>query len=125
MKIDNHNLDEALFSALKDDLRAVEKSRTRKRPMPGNYVYVVALELGRYPSDLPKHDLKVPAADPPASFSERCDWEVLRQSFQIIREGQAVWVIAGGREGALYGFDELLERLTGVVWAGGSPGQTG
>ncbi len=118
MKIDNHNLDEALFSALKDDLRAVEKARARKRSMPGNYVYVVALERGGYPSDLPKHDLKVPAADPPASFSERCDWEVQRQSFQLIREGQAIWVIAGGREGALYGFDELLECLTGVIWAG-------
>jgi hypothetical protein len=118
MKIDNHNLDDALFFALKDDLRAVEKARARKRSMPGHFIYIVALELGNCPSDLPKHDIKVPAATPPASFSERCDWEIQRQSFQFVREGQAIWIIAGGREGALYGFDELLECLTGVIWAG-------
>ena len=118
MKIDNHNLDNALFTALKEDLRSVEKSRARRRSMPGNYVYVLALDRGGYPSDLPKHDLKIPAVEPPTNFSERCDWEIQRQSFQIIRDGQAIWVIAGSREGALYGFDELLECLTGVIWAG-------
>lgn len=118
MKIDNHNLDAALLSALQEDLRAVEKAPARKRPLPQSFIYIVALELGNYPIDLPKHELKVPESTPPIKFSERCDWEIQRQSFQIIREGRAIWVIAGGREGALYGFDEMLERLTGVIWAG-------
>ena len=109
MKIDNHNLDNALFTALKEDLRSVEKSRARRRSMPGNYVYVLALDRGGYPSDLPKHDLKIPAVEPPTNFSERCDWEIQRQSFQIIRDGQAIWVIIGSRSCAL-----RFRRATGV-----------
>ncbi len=118
MKIDNHNLDAALYATIRGDLRAVEKARARQRPMPQGFVYIVALELGSYPADLPRHQLKVPSATPPIKVSERCDWEIERQSFQLIREGQAIWVIGGGREGALYGFNELLECLTGVVWSG-------
>ena len=118
MKIDNHNLDDALLAAVKADLKAVEKAPARKRPLPQSFIYIVALELGSCPADIPPHQLKVPDVTPPMNFKERCDWEIQRQSFQLIREGQALWVIAGGREGALYGFDELLECLTGVVWAG-------
>ncbi len=118
MKIDNHNLDSELLAALQADLKAVERAPARRRPMPRNYVYIVALELGNCPSDLPKHKLKTPSSAPPIKFKERCEWELQRQSFQLIRDGQAIWIIAGGREGALYGFDELLECMTGVVWAG-------
>lgn len=118
MKIDNHNLDNAMLAALNDDLMAVLKSPARPRPMPKSFVYIVALDAGNCPVDMPDHDLKTPDTTPPISFKARCEWEVQRQSFQLIREGRVTWVIAGGREGALYGFDEMLECLTGVIWAG-------
>lgn len=118
MKIDNHNLDPDLLAAITADLKSVMKAPARKRPLPQSFIYIVALELGNCPADLPPHQLKVPDDSPPIKFTERCDWETQRQSFQLVREGHVIWVIGGGREGALYGFGELLECLTGVVWAG-------
>ena len=63
MKIDNHNLDAALYATIRGDLRAVEKARARQRPMPQGFVYIVALELGSYPADLPRPLRCRPQAD--------------------------------------------------------------
>ena len=73
MKIDNHNLDDALLAAIKDDLKAVEKAPARKRPLPQSFIYIVVLELGSCPADIPPHQLKVPDVTPPMNFKERCD----------------------------------------------------
>jgi hypothetical protein len=118
MNIRLHNLDDALLGSLLEDLRAVREAPARRRPLPAVAVNVVALESGNPPPGMPGHAVRTPAGSPPAAFKDRCDWETLRQSFQIVRKGRDLWVIAGGREGAVYGFDEILERLTGVIWAG-------
>jgi hypothetical protein len=118
LNIGLHNLDPALLGALAEDLRAVREAPARTRALPSLLIHVAALESGALPAGFPPHRVRTPAAAPPAAFAARCDWETLRQSFQIVRRGREIWVIGGGREGALYGFDELLERLTGVIWAG-------
>lgn len=109
------NLSEPVLASLQADLATVW-ARCPARPSVPTRVHVVALERGGYPEGLPRHRVAKPAASAPASFAGRCGWETCRQSFQMVRDGGDLWVIGGGEEGALAGFGEALERLTGVIW---------
>lgn len=114
------NVDLAMRPAIEEDLEAIRRLAPRHGiELPRLRLFVVAIERGRLPQGLPRHSVRRPAASPKGtSFAARADWETLRQSFQLVRVGDAVWVIAGGSEGALHGVGELLERAAGVIWAG-------
>jgi len=106
-----HNLPADIRQSIQDDIDVVVKRA------PALRLCVIALECGHLPGDMPRHDVELPGRAP-EKFSERCAWETIRQSFQFVRERDTIWIIAGGTEGAIYGVDELLECLTGVIWAG-------
>lgn len=119
MKLVADNLPPAVRQSAREDIYLVRRlARGRGVPLPDLQLCVVSLEDPGPPSGLPAHAVRRPASDPPTAFQLRCDWETQRQSFQLIRRGRTLWVVAGGREGALYGIDEALECLTGVIWAG-------
>ena len=63
MKIDNHNLDNALFTALKEDLRSVEVTGAQAF-MPGSFMSMSSPWIAAAISDT-EYDLKIPAVEPP------------------------------------------------------------
>ncbi|HOJ38987.1 MAG TPA: DUF4838 domain-containing protein, partial [bacterium] len=119
MKIEFSNVPEVILESIREDIASVEtQSEDAKKELAGLSLLVVALENPGVPADLPAHQVKKPAPETPISFKKRCDRETERQSFQLRRKGLKIWVIAGGNEGALYGVQEVLRCLTGVIWAG-------
>lgn len=52
------------------------------------------------------------------SFDQLCEWENSIQVSQIFCDGNKIWIIGGGPEGALYGFYETVKEITGVRWYG-------
>lgn len=54
------------------------------------------------------------------NFSELCQYEKDIQTSQIISDRDKIWIIAGGEEGAIYGFYETVKRITGIRWYGTS-----
>lgn len=76
---------------------------------------VIALDSG--PAAVP-HQVPTPGNQLPTSFADRCALEVQRQTFQIVPQGEDIWVIGGGATGAQYGVGEVLRCTLGVIWAG-------
>lgn len=114
-----NNLGGPVRDSVEQDIAAVRALCSRDGvSLPEISLRVLACTLPMYGIDAPVHSVQQPTAVPPASFKERCEWERQRQSFQLIREGDAVWVIAGDESGAIYGVQEVLRCLTGVIWAG-------
>jgi len=111
------NLPPAARQSVREDLELVRRRGPTPAGGPDN-IRIVALDGEGVPADVPAHSLRPPAAETPTRFGERCEWERRRQAFQLIRQGRDLWVIGGGAPGALYGFGETLECLTGVIWAG-------
>lgn len=113
------NLPPPIGRSAAEDLHLVRRlARKRGTAVPELDLCVVSLEDEGAPAALPEHAVRQPAQTAPTDVRARCEWETRRQSFQFIRRGRRLWIIAGGSEGALYGVDEALECITGVIWAG-------
>ncbi len=105
--------------AIDEDLDLIARlAPERLLPLQGRHLQLVSLSDGKPPADIPDHQLIRPATTIPSPFDQRCKWEIERQSFQIIDRGDTLWVIGGAAPGCYYGMLELLEALTGVIWAG-------
>jgi len=119
MRLLSHNLSEPVRESVDADLReALELFHRSGESPPSVSLHVFALTGPAPAIAVPSHDVPTAACEPPPTFAARCDWEVRRQSFQLIRENDVVWVIAGDEPGALHGVNEALTCLTGIQWAG-------
>lgn len=114
------NLPDETAESLRGDTAAVlDGARARRAELPDVEFRVVSLEHMTAPvAAMPAHEVARPRPPKSNRFRDRCAWELERQSFQLLRRGRTVWVVAGGLEGAVFGLDEALECLTGVIWAG-------
>ncbi|NQU09848.1 DUF4838 domain-containing protein [bacterium] len=117
MRIAFDNLSESARRSVREDLQSVRR-RGGLRPDQKLDVRLVALARDGVPAETPRHAVPIPAAGIPTTFAARCVWESQRQTFELVQDGGALWVIGGDENGVLYGFDEVLERRTGVIWAG-------
>ena len=117
MRVAFHNLSAPVLRSVREDLKSVRR-RDGLRQVGPISVRLVALAREGVPSDTPPHSVPVPATQMPTAFAARSAWETERQTFQLVQDGRTIWVIGGDEAGVLYGFDELLERLSGVIWAG-------
>lgn len=117
MRIVFHNLSDPVRRSVREDLNSVRRRGGLRAAPPAN-VHLVALARDGVPPEAPSHSVAVPSAGMPTAFAARCAWESQRQTFELVRDGGDVWVIGGDEAGVLYGFDELLERWCGVIWAG-------
>lgn len=119
MKIGFDNLPAGVRASCDEDLAEVVRLGTPKGvAFPSVDIKLVALDRSGIPPDAPAHSVRVPGRSKPASFPTRCDWETDRQTFQLVEKDDTVWVVGGSDAGCLFGFYEVLERLTGVIWAG-------
>ncbi len=120
IRIVSGNLPDATLASLRGDIEVVVRAaRQRRVRLPHVEFRVVSLEHAQEPvPGIPPHAVVKPRPPASARFRERCAWETQRQSFQFLRRGGTLWVVAGGLEGAVHGVDEALERLTGVFWGG-------
>lgn len=108
---------------LKDIADVTRMARAAGVHAPSCSLHVIALDEPGVPDDLPAHELITPDKHEPAPVAQRCDWQTLRDSFQLITQaGDArnIWVIAGSSTGAMYGVNEILCATTGVIFAGQS-----
>ena len=78
---------------------------------------LVALDHAHDPQSVPPHRIETPEASAPASLAARCEWQKRRDSFQIVAGPDGVWVIGGGSTGVMYGVNEVIGCLTGLIWA--------
>lgn len=126
IRISCSNLPAETLQSLQTDIDAVlQATRAAKVSLPDIDFRVFSLEHPIVPTaDLPAHNVPVPRPPRSNRFRDRCAWELQRQTFQLLRQGGVLWVIAGGLEGAVFGLDEALECLTGVIWGGVQPGDT-
>ncbi len=118
MKVEHTNVSATILESIREDIESVEKYKEARKQLAGISLVVISLENRNIPVNLPSHRVKKPEPKIPDSFHSRCAREITRQSFQLINTDRRIWVVAGGNEGALYGVQEVLQCLTGVIWAG-------
>lgn len=127
MKLIYDNLSPILQRNIYKDLADVLRlAATSGVSVPDVELHVIALDEPGVPTALPSHELAVPQSQKPLSLNDRCDWQTLRDSFQIISQDpnstydqrQTIWVIAGSSSGAMYGLNEMLSATTGIIFAG-------
>ncbi|MCM8769373.1 MAG: hypothetical protein NC911_06865, partial [Candidatus Omnitrophica bacterium] len=118
MKIEFSNLPLEVRKSVEEDIASAEKNESARKILTGLRLSLIALEEDGIPSGLPACQVEKPQAVAPISFLKRARWETVRQSFQLVPKGENLWVIAGGKEGVLYGVQEVLRCLTGIIWAG-------
>lgn len=121
MSIEASNLPSHLQASVDEDLAVVRQMYERELPLRS--IRIVSLQSSDA-NGLPSHNVQKPAREMPVGFASRCRWERLCQSFQLIEDGEAIWVVGGGDSGALYGFGEVLRCLSGVIWGGLSDDDT-
>lgn len=136
MKLIYDNISAILRPAvIKDIADVTQLALAAGANVPSCSLRIIALDENGVPDSLPEHQLTVPPQTAPAALAARCDWQVLRDSFQIItksnptkntslaseklhEESQTIWIIAGSSTGAMYGVNEMLSATTGVIFAG-------
>lgn len=118
MQISDNNLSQHIRKSVERDILQVKQLAAGcGKQVPEVRIKAVALDREHHPAGVPKHDVQTPAAEAPAPLAKRCDWQTQQDSFQIIESGPDIWVIGGGNTGAMYGVNEVLSCLTGVIWA--------
>jgi hypothetical protein len=120
LHIHSHNLPGPQHDAINYDLALAVRLATAKGiAVPDLGLRLICLSGGEGQDAQMPHNLPVPAPNPPVSFAERCDWEVARQTFEILPGAQGeLWVVGGAPVGVQYGVGEVLSCLLGVIWAG-------
>ncbi len=119
MHIIEYNISETTKKSLDQDILTIQDILLKRGvKYPEINLRINSLSNENNLKGLPEHNVKKPESKIPLSFTERCAWEISKQSFQLIEDGEDIWVIAGGPEGAIYGTMEVLECLFGVIWSG-------
>ena len=117
------NLDKHRHSFLGRELAlATRMCRRRRIPVPSTRVHLVDLSgpEAHTPASIANRIRirKASRSTPSGSFPLRCEWERMRQTYQIVGNSANVWIFGGGPEGTVYGFFEYLKRATGIHWYG-------
>lgn len=117
MKIIKHNLPADVYDVLKEELKILENAASKKHiALPEFSLSIIALT---YPAEgVPVTQIQTPGTRPSGSYRKLADYEILNQSFELIREGENLWIIGAGDEAVYHGFYTALESLTGVLWSG-------
>jgi hypothetical protein len=112
------NLEREIADGVDRDLGASRRlASARGRDFPDLRLRLVALDREHDPQPVPRHRIERPAASAPATLAARCDWQKLRDSFEIVTTAGATWVIGGGSTGVMYGVNEAIACRTGLIWA--------
>jgi len=113
-------MDEAIAQSIGQDIETVERlASSRGVSLPDICMEVANLDGASVPQHAPEHALDIPSTEIPGTLSERCEWQIARDSYQVIQaEDGRVWVLGASDSGALYGATDAVCRLTGIIWAG-------
>lgn len=118
IEIEGHNLDPVSLAEVQRDIdTAVRLGCAAGVSAPYLKLHLAALD--RTPATVTvAHAVPAPAGSRPVSFAQRCEWERQRQTFQLVSQGQTIWVVGGSMIGVQYGIGEVLRCVLGVIWAG-------